>query len=190
MSSTLSEDYLRWLAPQIRDEQDGLSNPRREFWGLLELMYEKEFVTFVPNDHNRCVDGLDLRLEFTRETRTGRRGPVLRAFLDRVHPDPPSSFLEVLIGLSRRVAFNLGGNAPGWAWVLLSNLDLHHMADPLTRGKARRANHILDRCIHREYAPDGSGGFFPLSQPQEDQTEVELWYQMAAYTIEIDSRER
>src|SRR5436190_15235985 len=72
MSSTLSEDYLRWLAPQIRDEQDGLSNPRREFWGLLELMYEKEFVTFVPNDHNRCVDGLDLRLEFTRETRTGR----------------------------------------------------------------------------------------------------------------------
>lgn len=178
------------MGPQIRDEQDGLSNPRHEFWGLLELMYEKEFVPLVNNDHNRCVDGLDLRLEFCRELRTGRRSPVLRAFLDRDRPDPPSSFLEVLIGLSRRVEFNAGGNAPGWAWVLLSNLDLHRMADPLTRAKARRANQILDRCIYREYAPDGSGGFFPLSQPQEDQTAVELWYQMAAYTIEIDSRER
>jgi hypothetical protein len=64
------------------------------------------------------------------------------------------------------------------------------MYDPLSRTKARRANAILDRVIRREYEPDGTGGFFPLQNPLEDQTQVEIWYQMAAYINELDSRRR
>ena len=187
----LTEDYLRWLEPQIRDEQDGLSNPNREFWGLLNIMYEQEFRFFVPNDDNRRMDGLDLRTEFCNEQhiRMGeRRRNPLRSFLDKEYLDPPCSFLEVLIALSRRFAFIAGGNAPGWAWVLLSNLGLHRMSDPLSTTKTRRARDILETCVFRNYSPDGQGGFFPLQDPPEDQTQVELWYQMAAFINELHER--
>jgi hypothetical protein len=188
MSNSLTEDYLRWLEPQIRDENDGLSNPNREFWGLLTLMYEKEFVWLesIPTDDNRMMDGLDLRVEFCREQRL-MRDPTVRRFLDHDAngPEPPVSFLEVLIGLSRRLAFNAGGSAPGWAWILLANLGLHRMADPLSRRSANRANDIIDRCMWRNYSSNGRGGFFPLNNPQHDQTQVEIWYQMMAYIIEM-----
>lgn len=188
MSKSLVEDYLRWLAPQIR-EDDGLSNPNREFWGLLTAMAEKEFIWHVPNDGNRKVDGLFLRNEFCDEQRIRRSGREVRVFLDKENPYPAASFLEVLIGISRRLAFMAGGkNAPGWAWVLLKNLNLHRMADPVSRSNARRVDDILDTCIHRTYSPDGTGGFFPLEHPFEDQTRVEIWYQMAGYVNEMDSR--
>jgi hypothetical protein len=174
----LVEDYLRWLASQIRDEDDG--NPHRTYDGLCVIMFEKQFIERIPNDDNRIGDGLDLRVEFCHERHIplGETG----AFLDKGVPDPPCSFLEVLIGLSRRLAFAAGGsNAPGWAWVLMHNLELHRITDPVGRGKARRAHDILDTCIWRNYEPNGVGGFFPLKRPTEDQREVELWYQMAAY---------
>lgn len=174
----LAEDYLRWLAPQIRDVNDGLSNPEHEFWGLLELMSNKEFSEkyIVPNDHNRIADGRALRLEFCYSQN-------IRS--DALIDLGSVSFLEVLIALSRRLAFQRSGkNAPGWCWILMTNLKLHRYADPLTRGKARRAERILDQCIRREYAYDGTGGFFPLENPDVDQTEVEIWYQMARYLKE------
>lgn len=189
-SHPLTEDYLRWLEPQIR-EDDGLSNPNREFWGLLALMYEKEFRPLVANDDNRWMDGLELRTEFCNDFRvrmSARRREPYRSFLDKELPNPPCSFLEVLIGISRRFSFTAGGSAPGWAWVLLNNLNLHRMADPLSRGKARRAADIIEVCTSRNYEPDGSGGFFPLQDPQEDQRQVEIWYQMAAYIGEMDRR--
>jgi hypothetical protein len=162
MTNSLSEDYLRWLAPQIR-EDDGLSNPNREFWGLLTIMHQTPFECFVHNDDNREVDGRDLRVEFCRD--------VANVDTQALKHLGPASFLEVLIGLSRRLAFNAGGkNAPGWAWVLLNNLYLHRMADPLSSRSARKVDDTLNRCIRREYAPDGVGGFFPLEHPDEDQT--------------------
>lgn len=177
--SLYEEDYLRWLAPQIRDDDDG--HPSRTYDGLLTIMFEKEFVWLVPNDDNRVGDGLCLRVEFCRERDFS---VVDEDFLSQEHPNPPCSFLEVLIGLSRRLAFAAGGNAKGWAWVLMNNLALHRITDPVGRGKARRAHDIMDTCIWRTYSPDGVGGFFPLRQPAEDQSKVELWYQMAAYLNE------
>jgi hypothetical protein len=178
MSSSLTEDYLRWLAPQIR-EDDGLSNPNKTYDGLLELMFETkfEFLDTVSRDENRAKDGSALRIEFCnlRNIRTNSLNSLGEA-----------SFLEVLIGLSRRLAFIAGGSAPGWAWILLANLNLHKLADPFTRPKARKASEALYRCIWREYEPDGSGGFFPLREPREDQRAVEIWYQMAAYVSEME----
>lgn len=172
MSNSLSEDYLRWLAPQIRETQND-----RTYDGLMSIMFEKEFIWLIPNDDNRMVDGLDLRSEFRREFNVPMRTEGF--------PMGPCSFLEVLIGLSRRLAFAAGGTAPNWAWQLVSNLELNRMSDPLSSYKARKVHDILDRCVKREYAPDGSGGFFPLAWPNEDQTRVELWYQMAAFIDEL-----
>lgn len=180
-SHPLSRDYLLWLTSQIRGEGDG--NPSRSYDDLCSIMFETEFpekaAQLVPNDSNRLGDGLGLRLEFCREQKLP---------MDSLAGLGPCSFLEVLIGLSQRLAFNGPGgyNAPGWAWVLLNNLALHRMTDPVGRSRERRVNDILSTCIWRNYGPDGVGGFFPQEQPFEDQTKVEIWYQMAAYIDEMD----
>jgi hypothetical protein len=173
MSNPLTEDYLRWLIPQIRDEE---KSPTYE--GLFRTMFEKEFEWFVPNDNNRVEDGRDLRAEFCYANRI-RAGSLN-------HMDTHCSFLEVLIGLSRRMAFAAGGSARGWAWIFVENLELTRMSDPLTSRKRRKVNEILDTAIHRTYTPDGVGGFFPLAWPDEDQTQKEIWYQMAAYIDELN----
>lgn len=171
-SINVREEYLRWLEPQLKDQY----SPRESYWDLVNLMFEKEFSWSVPHDDNRMVDGMDLRTEFSYEAR------IRRSQLERIGP---CSFLEVLIGLSRRLAFTAGGEAPGWAWQLLTNLELHRMADPLTPRKQRKVDQIMTACIQRTYLPDGQGGFFPLAWPDDDQTEIELWYQLNAYAEEI-----
>lgn len=171
----IREAYLRWLEPQLRDEH---GNPDKNYWDLLNIMFEREFVWVVYMDDNRMADGLDLRKEFAHDHRMNP---------DRLSVDElgPCSFLEVLIGISRRLAFTAGGSAPGWAWQLLGNLELQRMTDPLSPGKAARVNDIMDTCIMRTYSPDGTGGFFPLAWPDEDQTKIQIWYQMSAYVAEL-----
>ncbi len=180
-SHPLSGDYLSWLASQIRGE-----STNRTYDGLLEIMFETEFIWLIPNDDNRTGDALDLRVEFCHVHSI----PLERvgAFLDKEHPNPPCSFLEVLIGLSRRLEFAAGGSPEDWAWQLMVNLELHRISDPVGRRKAERAYEILQKCIYRNYSPDGMGGFFPLTWPEEDQTQIELWYQMAAYINEKERR--
>lgn len=170
----LIEDYLRWLEPQIR-EQD--QRPNNTYWDLLNIMFQTIFESHVEFDDNRMADGLDLRIEF--------------CYASHIRPNAlqdlgPCSFLEVLIGLSRRLSFAAGGSAPGWAWQLLTNLELQKMSDPIGERRARKIEGILDTCINRTYDPSGQGGFFPLyPHPDDDQTQVEIWYQMAAYISEL-----
>lgn len=172
MMDKLRGEYLLWLQNQLKDEWA----PTGSYWGLVNLMFDKEFTWFVDHDDNRVVDALDLRVEFAHETRW-RRTQVNRL--------GPCSFLEVVIGLSRRLAFIAGGEPPGWAWQLLTNLELHKCLDPLSTRKINSINRTMDVCIQRRYSPDGQGGFFPLSWPDGDQTQIELWYQMNAYAEEM-----
>lgn len=172
-TNQLREGYLQWLEPQLRDEH---GNPGKTYWTLMNIMFDKEFIWQIPHDDNRLADGLEVRAEF------GREGHIRQRTLDRLGP---CSFLEVLIGLSRRLAFAAGGQPPGWAWQLLNNLELQRMTDPLSRAKQDRVQDILDCCIWRNYSPDGQGGFFPLAFPDDDMTKVELWYQMHAYIDEL-----
>lgn len=169
-----SQAYFHWLEPQVREE----GHQRHTHSDLLMLLFTKEFVWLVPNDDNRIVDGLDLRGEFLRESEAP--GSLTVEGLG------PCSVLEVLIALSRRLAFAVSGTPEGWAWQLLVNLELDRMSDPLSRRKAEKVDEILENLIWRRYNPDGSGGFFPLQDPDEDQTKVELWYQMSAYVDEMD----
>lgn len=166
------EEYLRWLYPQLKDNHA----PTVDFWGLTNAMFDKEFRWSVDHDDNRIADGLDLRVEFAHVVHVRRR---------QMEQLGPCSFLEVLIGLSRRLAFMAGGEAAGWAWQLIINLELDRMPDPFSSRRARQAEKIMEVCVKRQYAPDGQGGFFPLAWPDEDQTKIELWYQMNSYAEEI-----
>lgn len=171
----LREDYLRWLEPQLREEHD---RPDKTYWELLNVMFDKEFGWSVPMDDNRLVDGLDLRVDFSRDYHPRPNNRQLDAL-------GPCSFLEVLIALSRKLAFTAGGKAPGWAWVLLGNLELQRMWDPLTRPKHVKIREVMDTVISRTYLPDGTGGFFPLAWPDDDQTKIQLWYQLNSYVEEL-----
>lgn len=142
-------------------------------------MWDKEFVWFVPNDDNRLIDGFDLRVEFLHEN------GVHDGLQDLVEDMGPCSFLEILIVLSRQLAFETGDDAPGWAIQLLRNLELFKMTDPVGRVRAEQVDQIMERVIWRRYDADGCGGFFPLGHPLQNQREVELWYQLNAYVLEI-----
>lgn len=164
----INYDYYEWLVSQVEIPNGKTYND------IFEIMHNTEFVWTVPNDDNRVQDGIDLRHEFAG---------------DRVSDIAlgGATFLEVLIGLSRRAAFTGGGEAPQWAWQLMKNLQLKKKADPLSPHVAQRVKDILDSVIWRTYKPDGFGGFFPLRRPSDDQTKVEIWYQLNAYVIEKES---
>ncbi len=175
MTKQISYDYYGWLISQIKTPNS------RTFLELFERLHNVEFVWTVPNDDNRVQDGLDLRNEYLNTLpRVSAR--EIASFNSALHG---CTMLELLVSLSRRVAFTAGGEAEDWAWQLLQNLRLHKMSDPLTAEKASRIDEAVDTVIWRTYQRDGRGGFFPLKWAEQDQTKVEIWYQMNKYVMEI-----
>ncbi len=161
----LDYEYYEWLTEQIHIPNG------KSYLGLFEVMHNTEFQWTVPNDDNRVQDGKDLRYYFL----DGRKGQI---DLDG------ATLLEILVSLSQKVAFTAGGVPKRWAWKLLKNLRLTEKSDPLTEQDLEKINDVLDALVWRTYQSNGRGGFFPLIHPEQDQTKVEIWYQMNAYVIE------
>ena len=175
MTPELPDDaYLRWLYGQVASVR--LKNPNRTYWSLLRLLYTTEFVWFVPNDDNRAEDGRELRYEFIEETGI--------AHIDDEWLALNCSMLEMLIALSRRLAFEADGQARAWFWHLLHNLEIDNYTDAVTPFPERRINNALDTVIWRTYREDGRCGLFPLKRAHENQKKVEIWYQLAAYLLQ------
>lgn len=166
---TSEQRYFDWLKSQVAPEYD--RDTSKTYDGLFASLHSKEFVWVVPNDDNRVEDGLDLRSEF-----------LGGAHFDVIQDG--CSVLEVLVGLSRRLAFNADGDPRLWAWRLIENLGLDKMWDPLSSMNENKIDDILENMIWRQFERDGQGSFFPLKYARDDQTQVELWYQMNAYINE------
>lgn len=177
MDEPLDELYIKWLYRQVASIR--YTNPARTYWSLIRHLFTKEYVWLVPNDDNRMEDGRDLRNEFIRDC--------------DVDPGPQwmgigCSMLEMLIGLSRRLAFEAEGESRGWFWEMLENLDLRHYTDAYyeeaDRDQVECVEEILDGVIWRTFEPNGRGGLFPLKYPEDDQRYVEIWYQLSYYLLE------
>ena len=166
---TTDQEYYDWLIKKI-DTPNGKS-----YLDLFEIMHNSEFAWTVPNDDNRAQDAIDLRNEFLDI----RGGGTLDLNV--------ATCLEVVVALSRRVAFIADGGhrSSQWAWILLKNLKLHTFSDPLSPGRADRVRDILHDLVWRNYHADGRGGFFPLRSPEVDQTQIEIWHQLNAYVSEM-----
>lgn len=162
----LENSYLIWLENQVH------VNNGRSYHELFKQLQSKEFIWLIPNDDNRIADGFDVRHEYFRRYKH-------HAILSH-----GCSVLEVIIALSRRLAFATGGAAENWAWTLIEHLGLHKMSGHIGRIRENQIEEILENLIWRNYHPDGTGGFFPLAWPNKDQREVEIWYQMCAYIDE------
>jgi len=175
MTEPLDETYFTWLYGQVSSVEE--TNPSKTYWDLLRALYKKEFIWVVPNDDNRAEDGRDLRIEFFDNMNIHVGGKDWAMF--------GCSMLEMLIGVSRRLAFEAEGRPQTWFWQLIRNLGLNRCTDnkPLPK---KRVDDCLDQVIWRTYSPDGTGGLFPLKDPQKDQRQVEIWYQLSAYLLERD----
>lgn len=177
MSHLLDEQYLTWLYGQVGSVK--VRTPSKTYWSLLKQLYTKEFIWFVPNDDNRVEDGRDLRIEFYHDTGVS---------LDAEWMGLGCSFLELMVGLSRRLAFEGEGEPRDWFWVMIDNLGLTDYNDSYfhQHDSYEDIEEVLDGVIWRTYDADGSGGFFPLTHPDRDQRNVEIWYQLCAYILELD----
>lgn len=171
----LDELYFTWLYGQVGSVE--IRNPSKTYWKLFKHLFTKEFVWIIPNDDNRAEDGRDLRYEFIDDH------PKLNGRVPADWMDIGCSMLELLIGLSRRLAFEGEGEPRSWFWVLIENLGLENCNDNAVIPDDD-IDDILDQVIWRTYNRNGSGGLFPLKRAAADQREIELWYQMSAYLLE------
>lgn len=176
MAVPTDREYFIWLTLQIE------INSSKQYSDLLERLHNTEFVWVIPHDDNRVSDGLDLRTEFLDGTVGWQHEDIMEL---PIMTGKGASVLEVLIALSRRCAFICGGEAPWWAWQLMGNVGLFKFSNPLTRAKAEKLDDVLEALIWRTYKRNGEGGFFPLTDPKEDQTKLEIWHQMNQYAMEI-----
>lgn len=175
----LDERYFKWLCNLVSPGK--YKSPSRAHWKLLRQMFTKEYVWLIANDDNRLADGLDLRHEFTEAE--GIQDP------SELWLGLGCSFLEMVIALSRRFAFEAEGLPQEKFWIMMRNLNLIEYTDRLYLPRHEETtrvvvDEILDRVIWRSYSRDGKGGLFPLRQAAEDQRSVELWYQLSAYVLE------
>jgi hypothetical protein len=169
----LDERYFVWLYGQVADPD--IENPSLTYWKILKVLFTREFTWIIPNDDNRSEDGKALRFEFMQD--------LLLDEVDEDWMDLGCSMLELMVGLSRRLAFEADGEPHYWFWRLMENLGLQRYSDN-RRLLRRRIDAVLDTVIQRTYKPNGEGGFFPLRETEQDQRQVELWYQLSAYVLE------
>lgn len=174
----LDEAYLRWLYSTVASDRYRIK--AKTYWALMAQLYRKPFVWLVSNDDNRCADGLELRAQWISQLPPDQ------------HPDHDwfgyeCSFLEMLVALADRLAFEEEGDRSFWFWHLLDNLGLSNINDAVYDSHyEEEIEETLERVIWRTYQPNGYGGLFPLGLAEEDQRHVEIWYQLNAYLMERD----
>jgi len=151
---------------------------------LINYLHSVTFEPLIPNDDNREEDGLQLRDQYLDE-----EGPTGPSSL----PDEPCSMLEMMIGLSKRMEFELGGGqyehpAAYWFWVLIDNLNLTLQTDDNYRRDLPASKDYMEvivyNLVHRTYSRNGDGGLFPVHKTRKDQRRVEIWYQMNTWIME------
>lgn len=177
MTEPLDEVYLKWLYSQVVATRT--KNPTRAYWRLLRQLFKTEFVWIISNDDNRVEDGRELRIEFLRDTGI----EVTEEWMEL-----GCSFLEMLIALSRHIAFEVEGTDKEgtpkyWFWEMLKNIGLKDCRDSVDISELRIAE-IVNAVIYRTYAPNGKGGLFPRCNADQDQRTVELWYQLQGYLLD------
>jgi hypothetical protein len=173
MIGTLDDQYLTWLYANVASTRERRQS--HTYWTLFQQLYEKEYIWVLSGDRNRTNDGRELRQEFVHSQ--------VNLYADDDWINLGCSFLELIMGLSRRMAFYLDGTPAKWFWLLLDNLRLLSCTDN-SEYDQNYVDALLDRVIWRQYSETGQGGLFPLESPTEDQRDVELWTQLNQYVLE------
>jgi hypothetical protein len=170
MTDKTEESYANYLKTEVQNHE----SPYYEI--LLDILWQKEFYSVLPNDQNRAEDGLMLRDGVFYEGR--------ELF-------GPCRMLEMLIALSKRMEWNISGTGydvdyVDLFWEFLDNLDLLIFTDSnVTEENELEIHSILLKFLERQYLSDGRGSIFPIKNWRrgvyKPQHKIELWYQMMQY---------
>lgn len=178
-------EYFDWLCDYagLSESSDGYS-----YKSLADILHCRKFESLVPHDENRTADGAALREEFIEDKEIAFGDWFDEA--DRNFFDTSwCSILEMIVALAKRMDFEVYNpgtptvRVPEFVHLLLANLGLD-VFDDSSYTDYQEIGEILDNFIERTYDPSGEGGLFPLINPEEDQTKVEIWQQMMAYIRE------
>lgn len=175
---TVNNQYFEWLCNFVT--YNDISN-KRSFNKLLRYLYDSEFIAIIYMDKNRIFDGLKLRKMFIEELNYSND------ILEVMDEEKPCSVLEVMIGLAHRCATSiLDGCDYGLYdlfWGMVDNLGLLNMHDDAF--DSMYVADIVNTFINREYAPNGNGGLFTVTNRTEDLRDVDIWYQLMWYLNEV-----
>lgn len=175
MNGPLEMLYFDWLCAKVVVNKN--SSPTNNYWRLLRILQNTEFVWLLSGDDNRAADGLDLRREFIIAADLPD-DPEWRKF-------PECSVLEMLVAFCRRAEFMTDIKSTDWFWEFLDNLGLKEFNDASTV-EDEVIYDILETFIWRTFEFNGKGGMFPLDSPKHDQKDVEIWYQFCEYLVDQD----
>lgn len=164
MNEPIENSYFNWLCAKV------LESNTRDYETLMEILFKTEFVWVVPADAHRLSDGLELRQNFLTEIQS--RSRKLNAI--------PCSILEVLISFANRAEFQTEVSSRDWFWQFLANLKLDHLTT-VSEAEIPLIEDVLYTFTWRIYEPNGYGGLFPIEQTENDQREIEIWYQFCEY---------
>lgn len=179
----LTNRYLDWMYDIVCDNRYS----KVEYRKLFRSLYEAEFYYTLPMDGNRAEDGEELRYDFGREC--GYSDVIVREYLD----NRPCSVLEMMLALSIRCEEHImtddeyGDRVGQWFWEMIVSLKLGNMTDD--RFDPDYVEHAIDIFLNRDYAPNGEGGLFTISDPSKDMREIDIWYQMCWYLNEISEEQ-
>lgn len=169
----LEEHYFSWLYSLVGTVVE--KNRELTHWELLKLMYTTEFTWLLELDEDRAVDGIALRFEFQDLAKLD--------IADEAWLTLGCSVLEAMVGISRRLSTEAGGESFEWFWQLVENLDLSKYTDA-TVLPVDDIDQILEEVVWRTYQSNGTGGFFPLNHATCDQRFVDIGEQMNFYLAE------
>jgi hypothetical protein len=174
----LEDFYFEWLLRRI--DPEGL---REGVIYICSLLHNCVFRRRVGRDINFAVDGAGLRKLFLHDE-------------EDYDPDEAEdllmrecSWFEMLVVLADKLDYLYDGGVEGRFLELTSNMGLDPLLAPNIHKSKRMetfdqgfVNIATSRIDNNRFDRNGRGGLFPLNhQPYQDQREVEIWLQHAAY---------
>ncbi len=168
----IERDYRDWLVNKVNTVED--------YTYLLRELYSIEFYSLVKYDEDRGMDGLSLREEWAE-------GVGFEGSLDF----GAANVLEVLIGIAKRIEFQLFGtqyydewNYVNIFWDLIDNLGLGDMFGDISRYTFDEIHEIVSQFLNREYFRHKKGNIFIIKNDPRDPRKLNIWTQMGLYIRE------
>lgn len=166
--------YLNWLIDSVNIIED------HDYSDLLYKLFDIEFYSLVKYDEDRGADGLALRDNWADEV--GFKGSL---------DFGSATVLEVLIGISKRIEFQLFGShyIDEWDykkifWDLIWNLGLEEYSGTLSRYSFDECDKKVSQWLDRQYFRHKKGNIFVIENDPRDMRKLNIWTQMGLYIRE------
>ena len=162
-------EYRDWLVNKVNTVED--------YTYLLRELYSIEFYSTMKYDEDRGMDGLMLRSEWAGEV----------GYTDSLDFGV-ANVLEVLIGIARRIEFQLFGTYyyDEWDyvrifWDLIENLGLIEMFGTLSRYTFDEIRSNVTHFLDRDYFRHKNGNIFDIDEDPKYLQKLNIWTQMGLY---------